>query len=65
MEIETLCQRLDKLKYTEEGIKEERKTHPTGAAQSFGYNQGIEDAQHLIRGGDNPWIESPENPNNK
>ncbi len=60
-----LINRLEKLKYLEEGIKEEEKEHKEGATHSRGYNLGIEDAQRLINGEVNDWIDSSENSHNK
>jgi len=57
--------RLRKLKYPEEGIKEEHKSHPEGAAFDHGYNLGIEDAIKFFKGNESEWIDSPSNPNNK
>lgn len=64
-EIAVFIHKLGKLKYTEENIEEEMKTHPEGAAFSKGYNMGIVDAQELLSGIEKPWIDAPENPQNK
>ena len=65
LDVEGLCEKLDKLSYTFLDIEKEMEVHREGAMFSKGYNLGLEDAKQVILTGTHSWIDAPENPHNK